>query len=292
MNNDGKSIETLVDDVYQLVENGSHVDENLVRKFSDALARVVSDRLLPDARSGPNHLRMSNLGRGDRQLWYQINGGFGPEDLPAHTRLKFLLGDVWEAVLLFLAEASGHKVEREQETVELEGVVGHIDAVVDGVLVDVKSASTHSFKKFRDGTLTENDPFGYYDQISGYATATGTPTAAFLAGDKQNGHITLLQVSEDEIKAVDSRARITHIREVLNSPEEPERCYEDVEYGAGGNRALGTNCSYCPFKQHCWRDANNGVGLRVFSYASGPVFFTHVEKEPKVMESFPTRNSE
>lgn len=287
-----KSIDTLCDDIYATIGGGSIPDPELVDRFARTLAETVVQRLSPRDDSGKSYLRMSNLGRGDRQLWYQLNGNFPPEELNGHTRLKFLLGDVWEAVLLFLAEASGHKVEREQETVELEGVVGHIDAVVDGVLVDVKSASTHSFKKFRDGTLAENDPFGYYDQISGYATATGTPTAAFLAGDKQNGHITLLQVSEDEIKAVNSRERIAHIREVLASPEEPERCYEDVEYGAGGNRALGTNCSYCPFKQHCWRDANNGVGLRVFSYASGPVFFTHVEKEPKVMESFPTRNSE
>lgn len=284
-----KSIDTLCDDIYATIGEGSIPDPELVDRFARTLAETVVQRLSPRDDSGKSYLRMSNLGRGDRQLWYSINGDFPPEELADHTRLKFLLGDVWEAVLLFLAEASGHKVERQQETVELEGIKGHIDAVIDGVLVDVKSASTYSFKKFNDGTLRDNDPFGYYDQISGYATATGVPTAAFLAGDKQNGHITLLKVSEEEIESVNSRERIKWIKSVLESPEEPERCHEDVEHGAGGNRALGTNCSYCPFKHHCWRDANNGVGLRTFLYASGPVFMTHVEKEPKVFESFPTK---
>ena len=43
-------------------------------------------------------------------------------------------------------------------------------------------------------------------------------------------------------------------------------------------------CSYCQFKHSCWKEANEGRGLRTFLYSTGPKHFTHVEKEPRVAE--------
>jgi hypothetical protein len=226
---------------------------------------------------------MSNLGRPDRQLWYQLRSEEAPEEFQPHTLLKFLIGDIWEATILFLAEAAGHEVTHQQEEIELNGVKGHIDALIDGTVVDVKSASTHAFKKFRDGTLSDDDPFGYLEQIAGYATAFDTG-GAFLAGDKQNGHIALLEISKEDIKALDIPSRIDHLKEVLQGDTIPERCYEPEPHGKSGNMKLGVNCSYCPFKQTCWADANNGIGLRTFLYSSGPVHLTEVTKEPDVIE--------
>ena len=40
-----------------------------------------------------------------------------------------------------LASISGHKVTQQQKQVEVEGVKGHQDCFIDGVLVDCKSAS-------------------------------------------------------------------------------------------------------------------------------------------------------
>jgi hypothetical protein len=226
---------------------------------------------------------MSNLGRPDRQLWYEIRGGGGKESLEPHVRLKFLIGDLWESVLLFLAGEAGHEVSHEQAEVVVDDIVGHIDAVIDGTVVDVKSASTHAFKKFKEGSLADDDPFGYIEQIAGYATAFDTD-GAFLAGDKQNGHITLHRVPKDEIDAIDIKGRIKHIKAVVASDEIPDRCYAPVEEGKSGNLRLSVGCSYCPFKERCWADANDGVGLRTFIYAKGPVHFTHIEKEPNVFE--------
>jgi hypothetical protein len=150
-------------------------------------------------------------------------------------------------------------------------------------VVDVKSASTHAFRKFKEGTLADDDPFGYIEQISGYATAFGTD-GAFLAGDKQNGHITLHRVSKEEVDSIDIRGRIEHLKKVVQSEEVPDRCYEPVPHGESGNLKLATGCSYCPFKKICWADANGGIGLRTFLYSGGPVHFVHVEREPKVHE--------
>ncbi|MCH7925728.1 MAG: hypothetical protein IIC51_09360, partial [Planctomycetes bacterium] len=45
---------------------------------------------------------------------------------------------------------------------------------------------------------------------------------------------------------------------------------------------LPIGCSYCPFKQDCYSDANDGKGLRTFLYFRGPTDFAVVKKEPNV----------
>lgn len=225
---------------------------------------------------------MSNIGKGARQLWYDKRYPAG-EDFPAHTLVKFMFGDILESLLLFLADVAGHKVTSHQAEVTLNGIKGHIDADIDGVTVDVKSASTHAFRKFSDGTLAENDPFGYIEQISGYAKARDTD-GAFLAIDKQNGHIAYLPFSKEELAVFDVETRIDYIKDVVEQETPPERCYPDEEEGKSGNMSLGINCSYCSHKSKCWADANGGLGLRTFLYSTGPKYLTKVVKEPQVKE--------
>jgi hypothetical protein len=253
-------------------------------QFGAALSKIISDRLT-ERKEGERReftLRMSNIGKGARQLWYDKRYG-KEEDLPAHTLVKFMFGDIIEQLVLFLASASGHAVTHHQAEVSRGGIKGHIDADIDGVTVDVKSASPHSFRKFETGSLVENDPFGYIEQIAGYSKARDTE-GAFLAVDKQNGHIAYLPFTKDELNVFDVDSRIEYIKKAVDQPEPPERCYPDEEYGKSGNRALGVNCSYCSHKRRCWASSNGGLGLRTFLYSSGPVFFTEVKSEPKVHE--------
>jgi hypothetical protein len=237
---------------------------------------------------GRDALRFSSMGKKDRQLWYQQNLPHEGEHMSPKVLFKFLYGDMIEQLLLFFAKEAGHTVEREQEEIEVEGVKGHIDAIIDGVVVDVKSASPYSFKKFADGGLYENDPFGYITQISGYSeTLTPGAGAAFLVADKVHGDIALMRVPAQITQQFKPAERIAHLKEVLASDEVPERCYTPVADGKSGNLKLGVNCSYCPFKYKCWEDANNGHGLRKFLYYNGPVFLTHVANEPRVQELKP-----
>lgn len=225
---------------------------------------------------------MSNIGKGARQLWYDKRYG-NEEDLSAPTLIKFMFGDVVEQLVLFLAKLSGHTVTAEQSEVERLGIKGHIDADIDGVTVDVKSASQYAFRKFQDGTLRDNDAFGYIEQISGYAKARGTD-GAFLAVDKSQGHLAYLHLPKEELDAYDVDSRIEYVKQVVEQDEEPERCYPDEKMGESGNMALGINCSYCSHKTRCWADSNNGLGLRTFLYSTGPKFLTRVIVEPKVRE--------
>lgn len=277
------SIDTLVDDIKGLFSSEPHEADALnVSALGEQIAQTVAARLAEKER--PGTLRMSNLGKGDRQIWYEVKGGVTKEELGPETKIKFLFGDIWESIMLFLAKEAGHEVSHEQAEVEVGGVVGHMDAVIDGVVVDVKTASKFAFQKFDKGTLKDDDAFGYYEQLAGYSEALGGIDGAWLAVEKEQGKMALLKADKSELQALDIPGRIEHVKEVLASAEPPERCYEPVEYGKSGNLALGVNCSYCPFKKDCWADANDGIGLRTFIYSKGPVHMTEVVKEPDVME--------
>ena len=273
-----KKIDTLIEDIYDVVDKGTEVSEEDRSAFARDLERVVSERL-----SSPNrdkYLRVSNLGQCDRRLYFEINHPDVVEPLQPSTKLKFLIGDMWEAVLLFLARAAGHKVEGEQDEIDINGVKGHRDAVIDGVLVDVKSASSRAFKKFEEGLTSDKDDFGYLTQLDTYLSKaeddpviTDTSRAAFLAGDKTLGHITLDfhdKTDTDYDKIVDQK------REMLADKNPPKRPYDDVPDGKSGNRKLGVVCSYCPVKFACWGN------LKQYNYSGGPRYLTKVVREPRV----------
>lgn len=273
----------VVESIYRVVSKGCEVTQEQADEFGHTLSNLIAQRLR-DRTTGAREftLRMSNIGKGARQLWYEKRFG-SDEELPPHTLVKFMFGDIIESLVLFLAKLGGHRITAEQTEVDVKGIKGHIDADIDGVTVDVKSASTHGFRKFADGSLITNDPFGYVEQIAGYCKARNTD-GAFLAVDKQNGHITYLPIGRDELEVFDIESRIEYIKSIVESDEVPERCYPDEEDGASGNRKLGVNCSYCPFKARCWADANGGLGLRTFLYSTGPRFLTNVAREPNVKE--------
>lgn len=196
------------------------------------------------------------------------------------TYFKFLYGDLIEQIVLFLCKEAGHTVTDEQKEVEVDGVLGHIDAIIDGVVVDVKSASPYSYQKFKNNQIFEDDPFGYIPQISGYANVlTPTEAPAFLAFDKVSGDICLTPVSTSITQQFKPEDRIEHLKEVIKSPTPPPRCYTDEADGKSGNRKLGTGCSYCGFKSECW------PGLRTFIYSNGPRYLTHVTRTPDVYEA-------
>lgn len=226
---------------------------------------------------------MSNLGKPLRQLFYELKGYSG-EEITGKALFKFAYGSLLEALVISLAEAAGYKAERFQEEVIVDGVVGHIDLVLNGILVDVKSCSPFSFLKFQNGTLFEDDVFGYQAQLCGYAHALNLP-AAWVAVNKVDGDVCVLELPKEKIDSYDVVKRISEVRTVLAADTPPERCYLDEEDGASGNRKLGVGCSYCTHKFECWKDSNNGRGLRVFLYSGKPRFLTTVKKEPRVFEA-------
>lgn len=278
-----KTIDSLVEDIEGVLLEGA---PSLSQELCDKYGRLFSDLLL--SRFGPREerkgtLRMSNIGKPcERQLYYSVNHKDEAEALPPSTILKFSYGDLVELLLLFLAEAAGHEVTGTQDEQEIEGIKGHRDAVIDGTIVDVKSASTYSFKKFAEGSLAENDSFGYIDQLQSYLYAgqtddkvTDKDRGAFLVVDKTLGHI-CLDIHERKDIPYDRIYR--YKKELVNSDKVPPRGFAPVPEGKSGNEKLPVNCGYCEFKAKCWPN------LRTFAYSGGPVFLTKVEKLPNVPE--------
>ena len=279
-----KTLDTLVADIYGLFTGSSHpVDKERTERFGQEIAETVARRL-SEVRQGSSGLRMSSIGKPARQQWYNTHETGPGESLSGPNYIKFLFGDILELMLLYLAEEAGHEVGDRQSKVDVNGVKGSMDAVVDGVVVDCKSASSQSFKKFEYGTLPDDDGFGYMEQLAGYSLGRGLHTGgAFLAIDKQLGKIALLPFSQEQLDAYRIPERIDYLRECLEQETPPERCYSPVSED-NGNQRLSVGCSYCPHKFKCWDDANNGVGLRSFLYSQGPRHYVRVEKEPKVQE--------
>jgi hypothetical protein len=277
------NIDTLVADMYGLFGNEQLFNEELFNTFGGNVAELMTTRFAKREERAP-YLRMSNIGRPDRQLWYDINSKLPKEEFQPATLIKFAYGDLIEQMMLLYAKMAGHTVEKEQGEVEVDGIKGHIDAIIDGVVVDVKSASSYSWQKFDSGSLLQpgNDPFGYVAQLAGYVEAlTPGKGGAFLAVDKTLGKVTLLQVPAEVLAQYRVKDRIAHIKEVVKQEQPPERCHSDVPDGKSGNMKLDTGCSYCAHKFTCWPD------IKTFYYSNGPRYLTKVVKEPRVTE-FPS----
>ena len=285
-----KTIDTLVKDIYSLFEDTipdmkEEEADAIIDQFGEALKVHVKKFIYENDNRKLKSLRLSAIGKPAKQQWY-ASSVHSPiqhtTQLQGKDKIRFLYGYLLEELLLMLSSLSGHTVTDEQKEVEVEGVKGHQDAIIDGVLVDCKSASGKGFSKFKDNCISIDDPFGYIAQISSYAEANGLSDAAFLAINKQTGEICLSKVHEMEM--INASQRVNYIKEVVNQKSPPDRCYSDVPDGKSGNRKLDIGCIYCDYKRDCWKDANDGQGLRVFSYATNPRFLTKVLKIPNVEE--------
>lgn len=283
-----KSIYTLVDDIYKLVstkEVAEGVDlDKCIDDFGENMKSLMRKEFT-EKRDDTRKLRMSNIGREDRYLWNLYNDVDKLDDMQGQTYVKFLYGHLIEEMLLFLTRMAGHTVTDEQKKVSVNGITGSMDCKINGIVTDVKSVSTYGFRKFKDGTLAYDDPFGYIAQIKGYAYAEGDSKFGWLAMDKQNGHLTYLMYDCDDTQApvhdmikFDIKERIEHVKKLVEHPTPPDVCYTPTADGKSGNQKLAVGCSYCSYKKECWPT------VRAFAYSSGPRFLVEVHNEPKVPE--------
>ena len=269
-------IENLVDDIYTVLEDEHKVSEDNLKSFLDGVKSVVTTHVEEARKSSKTTLRMSSIGKKDRRLWFELKYPKDQALTSGPTLMKFLYGSLIEEVLLFLAKEAGHDVTDMQKKVTISGVDGHMDCKIDNEIVDVKTASDFSFKKFKDGTLFNKDSFGYLGQLSGYMEAEGAESAHFLVMNKVTGELMLFTV--DDMDTINVDKRIEHLRKIVASDEHPPLCYDPVPDGKSGNMKLSTDCVYCPYKFDCFPD------VRVFKYSHKPVYLTTVVKEPSVEE--------
>ena len=281
-----KKLDTLVDDIYKKLSvlgkgKSLNLSEESIEQFGESMKEVLRHWSTPKPRATET-LRMSNIGRPNRQLWFDMKTEQQAQEIPPSTFIKFLYGHMLEEVVLLLVKLAGHTVSDEQKNVKIKGIEGHMDCVIDGEVIDVKTASGYAFKKFKDGTLAEDDTFGYMSQLAGYEAGHGTSNGGFLAMNKESGELALY--IPEELDKPNIKTKIDTVKKSLKKSAPPELCYKPIPDGSSGNMKLPRGCFFCRHKLECHKDSNNGKGLRVFKYSKGLSYLTQVVKEPRVNE--------
>ena len=282
-----KKLDTLVEDIYDklsVLSDGEslNIDDKTIDAFGESMKEVLSHWANPKPRDSGT-LRMSNIGKPMRQLWYDMRSeSKTTERIKPSVFIKFLYGHLLEEVLLMLIKIAGHKVTDEQKEVSVSGIKGHMDCVIDGEVVDIKTASGFAFKKFYNKTLAEDDIFGYLPQLAGYEAAMGTNKGGFLAMNKESGEIALYR--PDSFDKPDIKKKIKTVKKLIKIDTPPELCYNPVPDGASGNMKIARGCTWCRHKFECHADSNEGQGLRVFKYSKGYTYLTQTVKTPNVLE--------
>lgn len=279
-----KSIHTLIPDIYKRIEHkDGWFDEQLSREFATELGcRLVEDTKPKDERKS---LRLSAMGaRCPKQLWHSVHTPELAEHLPPWVRIKFTYGHILESLVISMAKSAGHAVTGEQDELVVDGIKGHRDCVIDGCIVDVKSANSRSFEKIKSGKELDLDPFisGYLDQLDCYLVGSANDPlvtvkdkAYLLVIDKTLGHLCLY---EHRLREESIRERIKKYRGIVELPSPPKCECGTVNDGKSGNVKLDTKASYSPFKYACF------PRLRTFLYAGGPTYLTKVVRKPDVPE--------
>ena len=245
--------------------------EDLIEQFGedckDSLRKQLSSR-------GDFRVRMSGLGRPLCQQKMEKKGH--TQEMAYNDIMRFLMGDLVEAVAVFVMKAAGVNVVDTQRQCELElagnNVKGTLDIILDDgqeKVWDIKSTSPWSFdNKFsgRGGydVIKEDDPFGYIMQGYLYSEAQDMPFGGWIAINKSSGEWDFVEAPDDqkedrEAYLADARSRVESLEkdDTFKIPfEETDESYTlKGEKIFTGNKLMPKTCTFCSFKEKCWPKA-------------------------------------
>lgn len=209
-------------------------------------------------------LRMSNVGKPLCQLQMQAKG-VEPEK-PSHDFIvRMIIGDMLEALVIVLLKAAKIEVKSQHQKVSLgvgdRQIEGEYDIELDDGIYDIKSVSPFSFTtKFNADNgydkIKQSDSFGYISQGHGYGMAANKPFKGWIAINKTTGEIVFTDSKHTDEEKKEVYSKIYNTSVALLDEKPFERCFTDVEevyYSKPtGNRTLGIECSYFPYKHDCW----------------------------------------
>ena len=236
------------------VSMGENTIEQIANDIKDALHRQFNSK-----QKRKYSLRMSSIGRPSCQQWFEKNLPNKALPKPTTFVMNMMLGDIVEAVFKgLLKEAGANFKNSEQVKLKLKDktIKGTYDLILDDQVDDIKSASNWSYRyKFESfDTLKEGDGFGYIGQLAGYAKATNTKAGGWWVVNKANGDFKYVPATGIEVDK-----EVSKMEETIKAVESKElvRCFEpEPEYFRSkptGNMVLNKNCTFCDFRQECWK---------------------------------------
>ena len=239
-------------------------------------------------------LRMSNVGKPLCQLQMQAKG-VEPEK-PSHDFIvRMIIGDMLEALVIVLLKAAKIEVKSQHQKVSLgvgdRQIEGEYDIELDDGIYDIKSVSPFSFTtKFNADNgydkIKQSDSFGYISQGHGYGMAANKPFKGWIAINKTTGEIVFTDSKHTDEEKKEVYSKIYNTSVALLDEKPFERCFTDVEevyYSKPtGNRTLGIECSYCPYKHDCWD--NLEFRRQLPSKGKNPKWIWYTKIDPKWIE--------
>lgn len=237
------------------------------RKVSDAIleevgklsTRAFKRQFLEEKQT--KTYRLSSIGHCLRQQAYKALGfEEAGKEIDARSRMVFLMGDLTEVAVVGLAKAAGCQIAGTgdaQLEVDIDGVVGHPDGVINGsVLLEVKSMSSYSFDEFERGKIQD----GYRYQCNAYMSALGFEQCCIVALNKDAGVLSEMVISKDLAIVAKIKQRITALKKATKE-DLPAREYQPDEKGF-----LPWPCAYCAFHRTCWPTINRVLKGKSYRY--------------------------
>jgi len=272
--------------------NKVEIDDQLIEDFGEACKASLRRQFTEDRKEGFT-MRMSSIGRPLCQLQMEEEGA-SKEPPPYNLKMRFIFGDMIEALAMVILKASGVNVQSEQVKVSKkvagEVIDGTYDIEVDNEIWDIKSASPYSFKyKFGEQggfrAIAKDDSFGYIPQGYMYSEGSGKRFAGWIAIDKSSGEWALAEVppGDGEYRKIAMDTVKKNVT-ALKTKQPFKRVFSDVaekfRKSLTGNRVLVMACNFCSFKESCWTDGLQFLPQQK-SKSQNPkwLWYTHVNEE-------------
>lgn len=235
--------------------DGTDIDAALVSELGAAAVQAVTRSFTSNKRSFT--LRASNIGRPSCMLHLESKGT--PKEQPSYNnKMRFLIGDLTEQYAILILKASGVNIESIGGEVELGGLIGHYDVVIDGKIWDIKSASDWSFRNKMNSfeSIQNGDTFGYIAQGVFYQVGLGKPFGGWIVINKSSGEWNVIEFPHDDKAIIDKALDTISETRAIIAGTSPPKFFEDEEETfykkKTGNRLLNNTCGFCDFKQHCF----------------------------------------
>ena len=262
----------------------------LIKEFAEACAGALNTQF--NEQDNDFRLRMSNAGRPLCQL--QMQSKNTKSEAPSYDfKMRMIMGDLLEALVIAIIKASGIKVKNTHKKVEYKidkntSISGEFDIELDDGIYDIKTVSPFAFEhKFKPDDaydrIKKSDSFGYVAQGHGYAMAAKKPFKGWIALNKSTGEITIAEAKNTKQEREDTHDKLCATSKSLHNERPFKRCFSDVKEvfykKETGNRTLGLECSYCPFKHECWKKLEFKKQLPSKGKNPKWVWYTHITKE-------------
>ena len=277
---------------------GIDLDPELIEEFKDNCGKALVKQI--SRGRGSYSLRMSGLGRPLCQQWHDKNGS--DKEIAYNSIMRFLFGDIIEAIAMVILKSSEVNVESEQEKVSLDlkscKLDGTLDVVIDGKVWDIKSASPYAFSKKFGGEfggynkVKEDDAFGYLMQGYLYSKAKNMDFGGWIVIDKASGEWAVCEApdyqeedSDGELEKAEKNAKTMTANKPLKKEFADREETFRVQYGkrkgeiiATGNRLMHTICSYCDYKKQCWPSAEQHRRVGTQATQRPIIWYTKLKK--------------